>query len=116
MRYQVRVNKSNYISKMEEILSDYTKFKEIKHNDNLKLTLQQEDKVNRLVRTLTKDNLFSEATASQLKISGSSPGIMYGLPKIHKNNIPLRPILSANNTSMYNITSNSTAIYLRQES
>ena len=99
----VILDKSNYISKMEEILSDYTKFKEIKHNNNLKLTLQQEDKVNRLVRTLTKDNLFSEATASQLKISGSSPGIMYGLPKIHKNNIPLRPILSANNTSMYNI-------------
>ena len=29
---------------------------------------------------------------------------MYGLPKIHKEGIPLRPILSANNTSSYNIS------------
>ena len=28
---------------------------------------------------------------------------MYGLPKIHKENIPLRPILSANNTSSYSL-------------
>ena len=48
---------------MEKILADATKFKEIKHSDSLKLTLQQEDKVSRLVKNLAKDILFSEPTA-----------------------------------------------------
>ena len=29
---------------------------------------------------------------------------MYGLPKVHKTDTPLRPILSANNTSSYNLS------------
>ena len=28
---------------------------------------------------------------------------MYGLPKVHKVDVPLRPILSANNTPTYNL-------------
>lgn len=35
--------------------------------------------------------------------SGSSPGILYGLPKVHKPDIPTRPILSACGTANYNI-------------
>ena len=40
----------------------------------------------------------------QLTVSGTQPGIMYGLPKIHKENTPLRPILSANNTVTYSLS------------
>ena len=35
--------------------------------------------------------------------TGSQPGILYGLPKIHKANVPLRPILSAIETHSYNL-------------
>ena len=35
--------------------------------------------------------------------SGSVPGILYGLPKVHKINCPIRPILSAIGTFNYNI-------------
>ena len=34
--------------------------------------------------------------------SGSLPGVLYGLPKIHKLNCPIRPILSAIGTFNYN--------------
>jgi len=36
-------------------------------------------------------------------VSGSTPGILYGLPKIHKALVPLRPIFSACGTSAYNL-------------
>ena len=34
-------------------------------------------------------------------VTGSQPGILYGLPKIHKPNVPLRPILSSIGTAGY---------------
>ena len=39
-----------------------------------------------------------------LYVSGSRPGIMYGSPKIHKADCPLRPILSAIGTSNYTLS------------
>ena len=39
-----------------------------------------------------------------LRLSISSPGVMYGLPKIHKDNVPLRPILSSIGTAGYKIS------------
>ena len=38
-----------------------------------------------------------------MRASGTQPGILYGLPKIHKIGTPLRPILSAIGTAGYNI-------------
>ena len=42
-------------------------------------------------------------TYKELLVSGSSLGILYGLPKIHKNDVPIRPILSACNTPAYTL-------------
>ena len=39
----------------------------------------------------------------QLSPTGSQPGIIYGLPKVHKTSIPLRPILSAIGSHSYNL-------------
>lgn len=36
--------------------------------------------------------------------SGSRHGILYGLPKIHKTNLPVGPILSALVTGSYNMS------------
>ena len=35
--------------------------------------------------------------------TGTLPGILYGLPKIHKNGTPLRPIPSAIGTAGYKL-------------
>ncbi len=45
------------------------------------------------------DNVYNFLFAS-----GSTPGILYGLPKVHKAGAPIRPILSAINTFNYNLT------------
>ena len=38
-----------------------------------------------------------------MKPTGSNPAVMYGLPKIHKASVPLRPIMAAYNTASYKL-------------
>ena len=95
----VIMNKKDYVDKTNVILNDESKFKKI--NDNwFKVILRQEDKLNRLLRSI-KDKL-PDTSFDFLFASGSLPGILYGLPKIHKANCPIRPILSAIGTFNYN--------------
>ena len=78
-------------------------------NQNLKknkgtvfdVVLKLEDKLNRILRSI-KTNIGSELF-HELYASGSAPGIMYGLPKVHKVNLPLRPIVSCIKTAGYNV-------------
>ena len=46
---------------------------------------------------------MDDQTYQSLYSSGSSFGILYGLPKIHKENVPLRPILAAYNSPSFPI-------------
>ena len=89
---------------MMEIISDKTKFTEIKDVDPLLYSLRSEDKINNKVRNLKKLGVIDDGIASTLTVSGSSPGILYGLPKVHKAGVPLRPILAAYNTPSYNLS------------
>ena len=45
---------------------------------------------------------ITEEVYRELFPSGSTPGILYGLPKVHKPDWPARPILSAIGTCNYN--------------
>ena len=51
--------------------------------------------------------LIEEETLQQLHVSGSGPGILYGLSKIHKSNFAqnfqFRPIFAAFDTASYKI-------------
>ena len=100
----VILNKTDYIAKMNEIISDTSKFKKIENIDPLLYTLRKQDKLNRTINSIKKAQIISESVANSLTTYSSTPGIMYGLPKVHKPNIPLRPILSANNTTTYNLS------------
>ena len=96
----VIMDKTDYVGKMGRILSDKTKFKEIK-GDMFDIIVKLEDKLNRMLRSI-KDKIGS-ITFNNLYASGSVPGIMYGLPKVHKVGIPLRPIVSSIKTAGYNL-------------
>ncbi len=60
-----------------------------------------EDKLNRILRKIKTK--LPENTYNNLFSSGSTSGILHGLPKIHKEGYPMRPILSAINTFNYNL-------------
>jgi hypothetical protein len=52
---------------------------------------------------ITDENGFSDQTRKSLIPCGSFPGKLYGLCKIHKDNYPLRPVVSMINTSEYKL-------------
>ncbi|XP_042892250.1 uncharacterized protein LOC122266530, partial [Penaeus japonicus] len=88
---------------MLNILSDTAKFTLV-NEDPLKIIIRKEDKLNGELTELKKQDVIDQYIYSTLHASGSKPGVIYGLPKIHKENTPLRPILSAIGTANYNIS------------
>ena len=88
---------------MNNILSDTSRFKKVDKEDIFKVNLNHEDKINYQVRQMKKKSILSENEYNELYVSGSSPSVMYGLPKVHKENIPLRPILAAFKAPSYKL-------------
>ena len=99
----VIINKEEYTNKINEILNDENKFKII-NEDITKLVHKLEGKVNRFLKGIKNANIISNEEYNQLTPTGTTPGILYGLPKVHKENYPMRPILSAINTHTYNMS------------
>jgi hypothetical protein len=54
---------------------------------------------------LKKSNIISKATYEKLYSSDGLSPRFYGLPKIHKPEIPLRPIVSFVNSPTYGVSS-----------
>ena len=84
-------------------VTDPTNFSKV-NQDLYPTLLKHQDKNNRLADLLKKHGVINETTCSRLKTSGSRPGILYGLPKIHKRGVPMRPILSTIGTHNYNMS------------
>ena len=99
----VILNRDDYICKVNSILDDSSKFSRL-DSDALEVCLKREGKLVRFLRdTLLKKKLISDEVYRELFSSGSTPGVLYGLPKVHKDNCPARPILSAIGTYNYNL-------------
>ena len=86
---------------MKHLISDTTKFKELQHNP----TKYREESLSSYLRKLRKDKIIDDPTFYKILPSGSSPGVLYGLPKVHKTGCPFRPIVSSVNTYNYNLAS-----------
>jgi hypothetical protein len=111
----VIVDKVSYVQKMEELLSDTTKFVQVqfnpKHsvNKEIRHILDMEENIKNCLDDLLENNYLSQDDHKQLKPVGSRPGVMYGLCKVHKDQTngvelpPFRPILSAIRTCAYNL-------------
>ena len=100
----VIMNRSDYISKMQEVISDETKFKLASNQDIYKISRTIERRVRNYLRDyVKKPGFISDAEYSALYPNGLHIGVMYGLPKVHKNNTPMRPICSAVGTATYDL-------------
>lgn len=102
----VLTDKVNYINSMNTIISDASKFSII--TDPIeKFSLRIEDKINNFLRKIKKLELIPQDVINKLFVSGSGPGILYGLPKIHKldfsSKFQFRPIFAAYNCPSYNL-------------
>ena len=91
------MNRDEYMSKINNILSDESKFQRITRDPTLLL----KQKTNKIIDSVNAVNGAFKLN----KISGEySPGYIYGNVKTHKNNNPLRPIISQIPTPTYNLS------------
>ena len=94
------MNKDDYIQKCEAILNDRSVFSRV-NGDIFSVIIKLEDKLNRLLKKIKSD--IGDKLYSNLFTSGSQPGVMYCLPKVHKVGNPFRLIISSINTAGYNL-------------
>ena len=105
----VILNRSDYVSKLNKILEDASKFKRVNIEEGKALNhlIHMEERIIRLFKSLEGPGEISEIEKTDLYPSGSKPGVLYGLAKIHKaleDGTPsFRPILSAIGTPTYNL-------------
>ena len=90
----VILNKSDYLTKVNSILNDSSKFQNIGPvNDNDNTAKTEERKLQKWLLKLHKDGYFTELEYNEIRLTDSQRPKMYGLPKTHKPDVPLRPIL-----------------------
>ncbi len=100
----VILNTTDYFKKLDEIVLDKEKFSEVKvDDDDLKHPIiKNEHSICYFLRTHVKQYV-SEKVFKEIMPSGSQPGKLYGLCKVHKDGFPLRPVVSMIGTAEYNI-------------
>ena len=65
--------------------------------------LKEEERVSDILIELRKNKKICEELYNQLKPTGSQPARLYGLAKVHKQDMPMRPVLSMPGSVYYNI-------------
>lgn len=103
----VLMDKADYIDKMNSILNDTTKFQKL--NDVKDINMKTEKMLTNSLKELKNKEIITPSIHDSLKPTGSNTPRLYGLPKVHKVGLPLRPVLD-----MYNSPYHKTAKWLVQ--
>jgi len=82
-----------------ELLSDTNTYTLIKKDPSTSI----EKKLNVLIKYWYKEEYINRSKMLKLRSSDSLLLKVYGLPKIHKVNAPLRIIISSTNTALYSL-------------
>ena len=93
----VVLNKEDYIEKAEHLLNQQT-YRKIKEDP----TPKQKSKLIKLLKKIKAEGGISEEKYKKMYPTGAGSPKFYGLPKIHKQDTPLRPIVSSTGTVSYN--------------
>ena len=97
----------HYEDGMKKIIRNPSKFEIITENI-CKVSLKFEDQINNFLLKLKNEGNITQNLYNDLHVSGSGPGILYGLPKVHKPNFSLdklyRPIFAAYKCASYSIS------------
>ena len=97
----VVLNRKDYIEKAEEVL----KLKQFRQTDKSLLIEKEKEKVmNKYILKLFKDKIIDKQLYWRIHSASSSFATMYGQPKIHKINYPLRPIISFSDSYNYQLS------------
>ena len=98
----VILKKDDYVSKVNNIVLDSAKFTALNVVEGKELNFMISCE-NNLRKTMDSCKSLNKQDRDNLVPSGSRPGRLYGLAKIHKKQVPMRPILSAIGTPTYKL-------------
>ena len=98
------MSNDKYNSKLQDII-DLPQFEKVhpKRKNEKNPIVKEEERITAALKKLKENNKISETMFTQLKPSGSQPPRLYGLAKIHKRHVPVRPVLSMPGSSYYKI-------------
>ncbi len=99
------MNRTDYDGKVKDILSTST-YRKLKNDP----TASTERKVTKHLLGLRKSESLSANLYRRLHPSASTCPKFYGLPKIHKPDVPLRPIVASRGSPTYNLAQHLTKI------
>ena len=92
----VVMDKEDYIKKSEELLYQPT-YKELPSDP----TTKHKNRLISLLKTIKSEGSIDNITYKRLYPTGAGSPKYYGLPKIHKSGVPLRPIISSRGSATY---------------
>nr|VZI11840.1 unnamed protein product [Spirometra erinaceieuropaei] len=98
-RATVILDNSEYVAKAQELLNDNQSYKVI-DSDPMKTLVA---KINKSLSLMRNQLAISETDWRQMKPQDAAIARFYGLPKIHKPNVPLRPIVGLKGTPTYGL-------------
>ena len=103
----VIVDRAHYVDGVSKIIENSNKF-ELVTEEIKRVSRQAEDRINTFLLDIKKLKYISTALYNKLHVTGSGPGILYGLPKVHKPRFLAdklyRPIFAAYNCANFNIS------------
>jgi hypothetical protein len=93
----------DYFNKLDTIILDQNKFQEIAVDPNTTHPIiSNESTIKRYIFNHVKDYV-SDFVYNSIQPSGSQPGKLYGLCKVHKADQPLRPVISMIGTAEFHL-------------
>ena len=95
----VILDKDEYSKKMKSLFDDRTTYRPVSRDPTTRI----EKKIAESVRNLHRLGHISDKLKDSLLPSYSNPPQAYGLPKVHKEGTPLRPIISSIGSPTYRL-------------
>jgi len=93
------LDKEWYDNKINQMLDDEEIYKRLKTSPTATTTKE----VNKFINNLLESNRTTKEASFRLKITDATTPRLYGLPKLHKENIPLRPTVSFTDLLTYGL-------------
>ena len=105
------LNKTDYLTKMNSILNDSSKFQNIGPVNNNDNTAKLEGKLQKWLLKPHKDGYLTELEYNEIRSTGLQRPRLYGLPKTRKPDVPLRPILPMIGSSQHQLAKYFSALF-----
>ena len=93
------MDKPEYINKAQELLDDKKTYKEINTDPTNKL----KTKLINLLKKIKAEGGIEDKLYKKMEPTGAVAPKFYGIPKIHKRDTPLRPIVSSRGSINYEV-------------